>query len=378
MTAPSISQRTSGTTTAETSKARAAQTGRGRSADDPTEIPARGWKDILLRIKNEFGDDHVTLSAAGIAFFGFLAIIPGLAALVSIAGLVIPPDEVAQRSQDLLGNLPADARELLTDQLETIAGRSSNTLSISLAISVGLSLWSASSGMGHLVEGVNVAYDERDERNWFVKKGLALILTLGAVVFVVFAVIGLAALPPIVDALGVPDWAETVIEAAFWPVLILGFAFGLAVIYRQGPHRADAKWKWVSVGSVAAIALWLAASLGFRFYASNFASYDETYGSLAAVVVLMTWLYITALVVLLGAEINSEIEHQTAEDSTDGPPEPLGERGAVKADTVGRSSDEPEPDARPDSGKETAEAAATEAEAEHARKGREHDADADR
>jgi membrane protein len=338
MTAPSVSQHST-----STARSRAAQTGRGRSADTPTEIPARGWKDIVLRVKNEIGDDHTTLSAAGIAFFGFLAIIPGLAALVSLAGLVIPADEVTQRSQDLLGSLPTDARQLLTDQLETIAGRGSNTLSISLAISVGLSLWSASSGMGHLIEGVNVAYDEKDERNWFVKKALALVLTLGAVVFVVFAVIGLAALPPIVDALNLPDWAATVVKAAFWPVLVIGFALGLAVIYRRGPHRADPQWKWVSTGSVLAISLWLLASVGFRYYASNFASYDETYGSLAAVVVLMTWLYLTAFVVLLGAQINAEMEHQTARDSTDGPAEPLGQRGAVMADSVGRSSDEPEP-----------------------------------
>ena len=338
MSAPSISQHTTGT-----ARTRAAQRGRGRNADRPTRIPARGWKDIALRVRSEIGDDHTALAAAGIAFFGFLAVIPGLAALVSIAGLVIPADEVTRRSQDLLGSLPSDARQLLTDQLETIAGRSTDTLSLSLALSVGLSLWSASSGMGHLIEGVNVAYDEQDERNWFVKKALALALTLGAVVFVVFAVIGLAALPAIVDRLGLPRWAGTLIQAAFWPVLVVGFVGGLAVIYRRGPHRADPRWRWVSVGSVVAIGLWLAASVAFRFYASNFASYDETYGSLAAVVVLMMWLYLTAFVVLLGAQINSEMEHQTARDSTDGPPEPLGRRGAVMADTVGRSADEPEP-----------------------------------
>ena len=307
---------------------------RGRTATTPGEIPARGLRDVAVRVRRELADDHMSLAAAGVAFFGFLAVIPALAAVVSVLGLITSPDDAARRADDLFASLPTEARDLLTAQLESLAGRAGSTLTISLVVSVALALWSASSGMGHLVEAVNVAYDERDERGWIRNKLIALAFTVGAIAFVLFAVGGLAALPAILDRLGLPSW----LELAYWPLLLGGFAIGLAVLYRYAPHRDEPEWRWVSWGSAVAVVLWVLASIGFRIYAANFASYDESYGSLGAVVVLLLWLQITAFVVLLGAEINAELEHQTAHDTTEGPDRPMGERHARMADTLGEPS----------------------------------------
>lgn len=307
---------------------------RGRTATRPTDIPARGWKDVAVRVKRELADDHTSLSAAGIAFFGFLAVIPALAAVVSILGLITTPDDAAQRADDLFASLPTEARDLLTTQLESLAGRAGSTLTISLVVSILLALWSASSGVGHLIEAVNVAYDERDERGWVRNKLIALAFTVGSIVFVLFALGGLAALPAVLDRTGLPGWLQLV----YWPALLAGFMAGLAVLYRYAPHRDEPEWRWVSRGSAIAVMLWVLASIGFRIYAANFASYDESYGSLGAVVVLLLWLQITAFVVLLGAQINAELEHQTAHDTTEGPQRPMGERNATMADTLGEAT----------------------------------------
>ena len=304
---------------------------RGRTATAPSEITASGFKDVAVRVKREISEDNGVLAAAGVAFFGFLSLIPALAALVSILGLVTSPDDVAERADDLFGALPAEARDLLAAQLESVAGRTGSSLSFSLVVSILLALWSASSGTGHLISAVNAAYDEDDDRGFIRNRLLALAFTLGAIVFVVFALGGLAALPAILDAVGLPGWLQLV----YWPILLGGFMAGLAVLYRYAPDRDEPEWRWVSWGAAIAVALWLVASIGLRIYAANFGNFDESYGTLGAVVVLMLWLLITALAVLVGAEINAELEHQTAHDTTTGPDRPMGRRNAQMADTLG-------------------------------------------
>jgi membrane protein len=311
---------------------------RGRDAEKPSDIPAAGWKDVALRVKSEVQEDQTVLAASGVAFWGFLSLIPALAAFVSILGLVTSPEDAARRAEDLFGGLPSAAQDLLSDQLETIAGSTGSSLTTGLVVSIALALWTASAAVGHLISAVNVAYEEHDDRNFFVKKALALGLTLAAILFLAFAVVGLAALPSILDATGLPGPWRTALQFAYWPVLALGFMTGLAVLYRVAPDRSSPRWKWVSWGAGAAVVLWIVASVAFRIYTANFASYNETYGSLAAVVVLMLWLLITALAVLIGAEINSEIEHQTAVDSTVDPDRPMGDRNAVVADTLGEAA----------------------------------------
>ncbi|MBK5224858.1 MAG: YihY/virulence factor BrkB family protein [Acidimicrobiia bacterium] len=306
----------------------------GRSADAPEEIPPKGWLAAATRMKAEVKADHVTLMAAGVAFYGFLAIIPGLVAVVSVYGLFGDPDTVQARVEDMAGSLPEEARNLLVEQLEAITGSSSSALTVGLVISLGAALWAASSGMGHLIEAVNLVYDEDESRGFAKLRGLALVLTLGAVVFGIAAIAAITVWPAVVAAVDPPSPFGLLLRLAVWPVLALGLSIALAVLYRYGPDRENAEWRWVSWGSGIAVLLWLVASIAFQFYAGNFGSYNETYGSLGAVVLLLMWLWISAVATLVGAEINSQLELETADDSTTGPERPMGSRGAEVADRV--------------------------------------------
>ena len=313
--------------------------GRGRDAEHPFQIPRLGWKDIAFRVKDEWGDDHVGLSAAAVAFYSFLALIPALAALVSILGLVARGQNPEEVITDLFGALPSEAQSLLSDQLETISSQSSGSLSFGLFIGVALSLWTASGAIGQLVNTINIAYDEEETRSWFHRKAMALGLTLGAIVFVAFAVFVVVGFPELISRTGLGVGTRRLLNILIWPGLALSFGAALALLYRIAPDRSAAHWKWVSVGSIFAVLAWVAVTFGFRIYVSSFGSYNETYGSLAAVVVILLWLWLTAVIVLLGAEINAEIEHQTEVDTTVGGKQPVGERGAVKADTLGKPRD---------------------------------------
>lgn len=278
------------------------------------------WRQVARQVRSEVSDDRLVLSSAGVAFFGFLSLIPALASLVAVAGLVLAPDTVAEQTTDLFANLPAEARTLLSEQLETIASRGRSALSFGLIVGLALSLWSASSGMGHLIGGVGLAFDTRDGRSWVVRKALALGFTAGAVVFVALAVIGLAGLPTILDALDTPGWLQALAQVGLGLVLVAGFVLGVGLLYRYAPDRERPRWRWITWGAALAVALWILASLGLRLWAASFGSYDRTYGSLAAVAVLLTWLLITALAVLLGAEINAVLERQAGDAPADDTP----------------------------------------------------------
>ncbi len=306
--------------------------GRGRDADRPTEIPPRGWKDVLVRVKNEVHDDHVSLSAGGVAFFAFLSLIPALAALVSLYGLLFDPADVQRQVSDLLTTLPQQSRDLISDQLRSIATTERSALNVTLAVSIAVSVWTASGAMAHLIEAINIAYEE-PPRTGLRRRLLALVLTIAAMVFFVAMIAAISAVAVLADE-QVAAPLRWLLRGLLWTIIAIGFALGAAVLYRFGPNRDRPRWNWVSVGSVVAVAVLVLASLGFRWYAATFGSYNETYGSLAAIVLLLLWLYIAAFVVLLGAQLNAELEHQTARDTTRGPARPMGTRGAVMADEV--------------------------------------------
>jgi membrane protein len=308
---------------------------RGRTARSPWNVPPLGWKDVGLRVKDEWGDDHVGMAAAAVAFYAFLALIPAMAALVSILGLIARNGDPQEVIDDLFGALPEQARDLMTDQLEAISASSSSSLSFGLAVGLVLSIWTASGAIGQLVNTINIAYDEEETRSWIRRKLIALGLTFGAIAFVAVAVFSVVALPSIIERTGLGIGTRRLLNVLIWPGLAIGFMVALAVVYRIGPDRRPARWRWVSVGSVFALVAWIAVTLGFRFYVSQFGSYNETYGSLAGVIVSLFWLWLTAVIVLLGAEINAELEHQTSHDTTIGGEQPMGQRGAVKADTLG-------------------------------------------
>ncbi|HWI43283.1 MAG TPA: YihY/virulence factor BrkB family protein [Nocardioides sp.] len=306
----------------------------GSQAESPTDIPKRGWFQIVKRAWREAKSDQVPLLAAGVAFYSFMAMFPALIAAVMLYGLVRDPADVQQQIQSLSDTLPSDAANLLTTQLEAITATSSGSLGLGLLISLLLALWSASGGVGNIMSAVNIAYDEEENRGFVKRKLLSLGLTLAAIVFMVVAISLVAAAPSVLDSLvgaGPVRWG---LEAVRWLGLLAAMAFALAVLYKVAPDRDNPKFQWVSVGAVVATVVWVVASLGFSLYVDHFGSYNKTYGALAGVVVLLLWLWLTMYVVLLGAEINAEAEQQTAADTTVGPEEPLGSRGAVKADSL--------------------------------------------
>jgi membrane protein len=312
----------------------------GIHAEKPTQIPWRGWKQIVKRAWAEHKADNMPIIGGGVAFFGFLAIFPGLIALISIYGLVASPETVTQQIEDLSTQLPDEAAQLIGDQLTSIAANSGRALTVGLVVSILAALWSASGGVGNLVTAVNIAYDEVETRNFLKLRGLSLGLTLGAVAFVIVAFGLLAVVPVVLDALPLGIVGTILAHVVRWTLLLAMFAGSLAVVYRAAPDRDAPRFRWVSLGAVVATVLWALVSVGFSLYVDNFGSYDKTYGTIAGVIVLMLWLYLTCYLVLLGAEINSEAEHQTAQDTTKGEPEPMGSRDATMADSL---PDPPEP-----------------------------------
>jgi membrane protein len=314
---------------------RARQPGRGREADAPHEIPARGWWDILMRVKNEMSKDNLSVLAAGVGFYSLLAIFPALAAAVSIYGLVFDPHGVEQQISMVIGLIPEEAGKIITDQLSAITSQPRQSLGFGVVLTLLFALWSASAAVQTLMTGLNVVYDEPERRGYISFHATALILTLGGIVFGLVALSLIAALPAALKFIGLPKQIETTLLLARWPLLAIAVMFALAVLYRFGPSREKPRWVWVSWGAVLATVLWLAASILFSFYVSNFASYNQTYGALGAVVILLMWFYLTGYVILMGGELNAEIEHQTARDTTDKRGAPLGRRDAQMADTVG-------------------------------------------
>jgi membrane protein len=305
----------------------------GRLAKKPSQIPARGWRDILVRVYHKFSEDRVTAIAAGVTYFTLLAIFPGVAALVSVYGLFADPQSMANVLQTLSSVLPQDVVGILDDQLHRLTQQPAGKLGATFAISLAGSLWSANAGMKAMFDALNIVYHEQEKRSFIVLNAVSLTFTIGMVLFGLIALAAVAVVPAILERL--PRTFAVALDLARWPILLVFIALGIAVLFRYGPSRDKPRWKWVSWGSALASLLWIGTSMLFSWYAANFASYNQTYGSLGAIIVFMTWIWISVLVILLGAELNAEMEHQTARDTTEGPPEPLGMRGAHMADTVG-------------------------------------------
>jgi membrane protein len=306
----------------------------GVHAEKPTQIPAKGWVQIVRRAWAENQADNMPIIAAGVAFFGFLSIFPALIATISIYGLVASPEQVTQQIESLSDQLPSSARDLLAAQLTSITQNSGGALTVSLIVSILAALWSAAGGTGNLITAVNIAYDEVETRSFLKRKALALALTLGAIIFVLITFALIAVVPIVLDALPLGIVGTILAQVLRWVLLLGVIAGALAVLYRVAPDRDAPKMRWVSLGSVVVTVIWAAVSLLFSLYVDNFGSYDKTYGAIAGVIVLMLWLYLTCYLVLLGAEINAEAEHQTAVDTTEGSPEPMGRRDATVADEL--------------------------------------------
>lgn len=317
--------------------ARAREPGRGRDADDPSAIPALGWRDIVWRVVLAVPQDRVLATAGGVAFFTLLAIFPAIAVVVSLYGIFADASTIATHLVVLGGIMPPGVLDLISGQIAAITSKPTKTLSYAFAIGLGSALWSANSGIGALFDSLNVVYGERERRSLVVFYATTFLFTLGAIGFVIAAIGGVVVLPIVLGLVGIPVSAELIISVLRWPVLLVVVMAALAAIYRFGPSRRAAQWRWVTLGSGAAAIMWIAASMGFSWYVSSFDSYNRTYGSLGAGVGFMVWIWFSIVIVLIGAELNAEMEHQTARDTTVGGDKPLGRRGATMADHVGQA-----------------------------------------
>jgi membrane protein len=320
----------------------------GAGAVAPTQVPAPGWRQILVRAWQEQGRDNVGLLAGAVAYFSFLAIFPALIAAISIYGLVYDADEAAEQVESFADQLPDEAATIVEEQLTSIAGSAEEALTLGVVLSILLALWAASGGMGAMIKAVNIAYDEEDGRGFVKGRALALALTVGAVVVVLVALALIAVLPVVLGVVDLGPVATVAIQVGRFLVLAAVVLVALALLYRWAPDRQDPRLRWTSPGAIVATIGWLVASALFSLYVSYFGSYSETYGSVAGAAILLLWLYYSAFIVLLGAEINAESERQTQRDTTTGPERPIGEREAVAADEKpGADVPRPQDDARP-------------------------------
>lgn len=313
---------------------------RGREAERPGEIPPTGWWDVAWRVVQRLGSDNVTLVAGGLAMYALLSVFPGLTAAVSIYGLFATPADVGEHMSAFAGVLPPGAWDIFNSQLQSITTHQHGTLTAGAVIGLLIALWSARSAMTALMTATNIAYGEREKRGFLRQVFISLVLTIGAVFgFLAMLLLGVA-IPVALRVLGTRPWVQIAVEILQWVLLWLFAAVGLAFVYRYAPAREPARWHWVSWGSAIASTLWLAASALFAVFVRTFADYGKTYGALGGVVALLMWFYISGVIVVLGAEINAEMERQTKKDTTEGVEAPMGQRGAYAADTVGPSAGE--------------------------------------
>ena len=305
-----------------------------KNADKPQNIPWKGWKQISKRVIKNLGIHHVRVISAGVAFFFFMSIFPILASMVSIYGLVTDLAEIEEQISMLVYVLPAEAQNILSEFLTNLVSKSDEKLGFSLIISFLVTLYLANRGTVALFEGINVVYNETDNRNIFQKFGITLLFTLGGIVSIILGLILIAGIPAVVDNLPITDFIKNMIVWLRWPLIAVGIIILLGFTYKIAPHRTSPRFSWVSWGALISTLLWLGGSILFSVYVNNFTNFDNTYGSFAAIIILMLWFFLTSFIVMLGAVINAEMEHQTRIDTTVGDQKPMGERGAFYADHV--------------------------------------------
>jgi membrane protein len=317
---------------------RAIEAGRGRQSKSPWQIPWAGWKDILWRTYQQICEDRLMAVAAGVVFYGLLATFPAVTALVSLYGLFASPASIADHLASVGSFLPQGTLDIIREQVTRIAAKGEAKLGFTFLFGLALALWSANAGVKAVIDALNVIYDEKEKRGFFKLNLVSLAFTIAGLFAVLIAISAVVAIPVVLTFVNLGGWTETLVQVLRWPALLVMVMIALALLYRYGPSRREARWQWLSVGSIFAAAAWLGSSALLSWYIANFGSYDATYGSLGAAIGMMTWMWLSSIVILFGAELNSEIEHQTAADTTTQGDKPLGTRGAAMADTVGRAA----------------------------------------
>ena len=294
-----------------------------------------GWKDVLARTGWEIFDDRIFSVAAGVAFYMLLALVPGISVLVSLYGFVADPRHLSGQLAPMLDVLPAAGAALVVEQVTRLAEKSADALSIYLLVSLSIAGWSANAGIKAMFDALNVIYDEPEKRSFLRLNVLSLATTISAILLLILILFTVAILPVLLMLTPYQTLLEQVVWLVRWPIFLAMAIVAIAALYKIGPSRRAPRFVWVLPGASFAALGWVGASYLFGWYVSTLTDYTATYGSLAAIVVLMTWLWLSVTIILIGAEINAELEHQTARDTTRGPPKPLGARGAVVADNVG-------------------------------------------
>ncbi|GEK53838.1 YihY/virulence factor BrkB family protein [Pseudoalteromonas espejiana] len=305
---------------------------RGQHAEQPVHIPIVGWWDITKRIFKQMSQDNLSLVAAGVAFYALLAIFPAIAAMVSVYAYFSSPTDISEHLSKIVTLLPQSTSDLILSQVSSLAQTSNASLSLSAIGTLILTIWSSSKGSQALITACNISYHEYEKRSFFHAQLVRFLFSVGAILVAIFALLIIGILPIVLNLVGLKESIDLLIKLISWPLLAFMFNFALVLLYRYAPHRKPAKWRWITLGSCIATVLWILASIGFSFYVSHFASYNETYGSLGGVVIMLMWLYISAYIITLGAVINASTEQQTAKDSTTGPAKERGKRGAYVAD----------------------------------------------
>ncbi|ETW14468.1 ribonuclease BN [Roseivivax marinus] len=306
----------------------------GADAERPRHLSMRAWWQILRRVANDVAQDNISVVAAGVAFYTLLSIFPAFTAFVSLAGYAFDPSDLTMQLEQLVDILPAEAADIIQDQVLEVTGGDQTATGFAAILALALALYGAIRGVKTLMAGMNIAYGEREKRNIIVLNLTAVALMVILILGVAFALNAVVIIPAIMSFVGLPTSLDILLRILKWAILFGMTVFGLSLLYRFAPSRRRPKWRWVSPGAFVAALLWIIGTIGFSIYVQNFGSYNETYGTLGGVIILLTWLWLSAFIVLLGAEFNAEMEHQTSRDTTIGRERPIGKRGAVKADTV--------------------------------------------
>jgi membrane protein len=313
-----------------------------RNADGPTDVSARGWFEVAKQTWKESGDDNLGLIASGVAFYAFLAIVPLLSAVVLSYGLIASAEQVAGHIAMLAQLMPADAADIIGSQLESMVETASSTVGFGLLLALGVALYGAMRGASAIITALNIVFNVEESRSFIRQSLVAIAITLGLVFIFIFASLGISALNFVETLL--PDLGgvvHTLLQLGFWAAAAVTVSFVVAIIYRYAPNRPEAKWRWITPGSGIATLVWIAATLGFSFYISNFGNYNATYGSLGAVIVFLTWMYLSSYILLLGAELNQVLERRVGRKET------LGQEGAAAADAQ-QPADSSSPKAAPE------------------------------
>lgn len=336
---PQPDQRDQEANSPETSPGHAAeQSDRGRRSNSPFTIPWAGWKDIFWRTYQRIDDDRLLATAGGVVFFGLLAIFPAVTALVSSYGLFADPATISGNLQTLAMMLPQGAFQIVEEQVARVVSKGNTALGATFVLGLVFAIWSANAGVKAVFDALNVAYEQREKRGFIKLNLMSLTFTVGGIAALLLMVGAVVAFPLALDHLGIAPESKLIVTLARWPLLFVILLAALAVLYRFAPSRDAPRWQWLSIGALTAALLWIVGSSLLSWYLSAFANYSATYGSLGAAIGLMMWMWVSAIVVMFGAELNSEIERQTLLDTTAGRPEPLGRREAVSANKLGAAT----------------------------------------